>query len=394
MIKKPIVSTIVAIFGSLFLSMADGSAVAESGGTVAVRKIVPQEGYAWPEKERLYWPTRGWETAPMELHGIDPEKMALARQLAIDDTYLRSLLVIKDGYLVFEEYFNGGRPEQSTEVWSVTKSFTSALVGIAIDKGQVEDVDDLMLEYLPNYLEFGDMTIRHVLTHTTGLEWTEEGDEFVGWVESEDWIENAVRRERLSVPGEVLHYSSGNSHFLSGLIKAATGKTPGEYAREHIFDPLGIAFEKQKAGSNRRSWDDFLVRTPRTWKQDSKGLEVGAFGLHLTAREMAKFGYLFLNKGRWDNKTILSEKWVEESTRDHVLRTGNFGFGFQWVVSERGGQIAFNADGWGGQIICVIPGLDMVVVMKSDSESPGGHPYYQILARVIEAGVPRPKVTR
>jgi CubicO group peptidase (beta-lactamase class C family) len=311
--------------------------------------------------------------------------MALADEKAEYDTFLRSLLVVKNGYLVYEKYFGGGQQGQSTEVWSVTKSFTSALVGIAIDEGYIEDVDDLMVDYMPQYPEFQDVTIRHVLTHTTGLEWTEQGDEFVAWIESDDWIGNAVRRERLSRPGQVFLYSSGNSHFLSGLIKSATGKTPGEYAREHIFDPLGIAFDRLTKINSHPTWDDFMVRRSGTWKQDSKGLEVGAFGLHLTAREMAKFGYLFLNKGKWGNKTILSERWIEESTRDHVLRSDNFGFGFQWVVSERGGQLAFNADGWGGQIICVIPALDMVVVIKSDSENPGVHPYYAILASVIEA---------
>lgn len=385
MMKKSIVSAILAICSSFLLSMADRNALAKNGDDVVLQRIVSEKGYAWPDNDRPFWPTRGWDTAPMESHGIDSDKMALAAQLAADDPFFRSLLVVKNGYLVFEEYYNGGRREQSTEVWSVTKSFTSALVGIAIDEGHIENVDDLMVEYLPEYRAFEDITIRHVLTHTTGLEWTEEGDEFVGWIESEDWIGNAVRRERLARPGQVLLYSSGNSHFLSGLIKAATGKTPGEYAYEHIFDPLGIAFKRLETVSSHPSWDDFLIRTPRTWKQDSNGLEVGAFGLHLTAREMAKFGFLFLNKGSWDHKTILSEQWVEDSTRDHVLRTSNFGFGFQWVVSERGGQLAFNGDGWGGQIICVIPAIDTVVVIKSDAENPGSHAYYEILDLVIVA---------
>ena len=88
-----------------------------------------------------------------------------------------------------------------------------------------------------------------------------------------------------------------------------------------------------------------------TWKLDSKGLEVGAFGLSLTAREMAMFGFLYLNKGNWNGREIVPESWVEESTRDHFLRDENFGFGYHLVVSRRGGQLAFNADGWGGQII-------------------------------------------
>ena len=101
---------------------------------------------------------------------------------------------------------------------------------------------------------------------------------------------------------------------------------------------------------------------------------------------MARFGYLYLNKGQWAGESIVSENWVIESTRDHVRRDENFGFGYHWVVSRRGGQLAFNADGWGGQIICVIPSLDMVIVLKSEAENPGAHGYYELLDALIEAG--------
>jgi CubicO group peptidase (beta-lactamase class C family) len=353
----------------------------------AVSPIVPAEGYRWPQKTRDYWPNTGWISSTMDDNGIDPDRMAEVDRLAQGDPLIRALLVVRDGYLVYENYFHGGSAGQSTEVWSVTKSLVSALIGIAIDKGHIGSIDDLMVNYLPAYPEFRDLTIRHVLTHTTGLEWTEEGDDFVGWIESDDWVSNAIRRQRLHNPGETLLYSSGNSHFLAALLATSTGMPVGEYANENIFNPLGIDFRRQDPDSRAREWEDFLVRTPGTWKLDSQGIEVGAFGLSLTAREMAKFGYLFLNKGRWQDEDLIAEDWVEESTRDHVLRSENFGFGYHWVVSRRGGHLAFNADGWGGQIICVIPDLDMVVVIKSESESPASHPYYDLLEDVIEAAV-------
>ena len=105
----------------------------------------------------------------------------------------------------------------------------------------------------------------------------------------------------------------------------------------------------------------------------------------MTAREMAKFGFLYLNKGNWNGQQIVPASWVEESTRDFHRRSDNFGFGYHWVVARRGGHLAFNADGWGGQIICIVPALDLVVVIKSDAENPGGHPYYEILDTIIEA---------
>ena len=351
-------------------------------------RIIPATGYGWPQEARQSWPTKSWPIADPREHGIDPDTLVHVVQQARDDELFRALLVVRHGRLVVEEYFNGGAREQSTDVWSVTKSFISALIGIAIEQGHIESLDDRMVDYLPEYPEFGDLTIRHVLTHTTGLEWTEEGDDFVGWIASDDWIGNAVRRERLHEPGTTLLYSSSNSHFLSALITSATGMTPGTYADKHLFSPLGISFEPRPAHNRVDAWEDFLVRTPNTWKLDAAGIEVGAFGLSLTAQDMAKFGYFYLNKGRWDDEQLVPERWVEESTRDHVRRRPNFGFGYHWVVARRGGHAAFNADGWGGQIICVVPSLDMVVVIKSDAESPGSHAYYDILARVIEATSP------
>jgi CubicO group peptidase (beta-lactamase class C family) len=350
--------------------------------------IVPSDGYEWPQDVRLSSPTDAWLTSAPDEHDFDTRKLADALQRARDDEFFRALLVVRGGELVVEEYFNGGASDQSTEVWSVTKSFISALIGIAIKQGYIESLDDRMVDYLPDYPEFANLTIRHILSHTTGLEWTEEGDDFVGWIASDDWIRNAAGRNRLHEPGTTLLYSSGNSHFLSALIAAATGTPTGTYADKHLFSPLGISFERRPADNRVAAWEDFLVRTPHTWKLDARGIEVGAFGLSLTARDMTKFGLLYLNKGRWGDAQLVPEEWIEESTRDHVLRNSNFGFGYHWVVARRGGHLAFNADGWGGQIICVVPSLDMVVVIKSDAERPGSHAYYDILASVIEAASP------
>lgn len=385
--EKPITPLTRRPFWLAFLlatSLSGECAIAESETEDA--RIVPETGYEWPAKERSFWPTQEWPATTRSAHGFEFEVLANVVPLAAADEYFRALLVVQDGRLVVEKYFNGGSRNQSTEVWSVTKSVVSALIGIAIEQGHIESLDDLMVHYLPKYPEFGDLTIRHVLTHTTGLEWTEEGDDFMGWIASDDWVRNAVQRERLHDPGATLLYSSGNSHFLSALIVAATGMSPGKYAARYLFEPLGIDFQRQPPADRVSTWDEFLVRTPHTWKLDTQGMEIGAFGLSMTARDMAKFGYLYLNSGRWEEQVLVPQQWVAESTRDHVLRNDNFGFGYNWVVSRRGGELAFNADGWGGQIICVVPSLDMVVVIKSEAESPGSHDYYDILAKVIEAG--------
>lgn len=373
---------------ALLLSTSCGLAIAESPGHGAKVEvpIVPEEGYQWNVRHRSHWPTEEWVSGSVDDHRFDEQRLGAALESAREDELMRAVLIVRDGALVVEEYFHGGAADQSTEIWSATKSVVSAMIGVVLAQGHVDSIDDRMTKYLPEYPEFGDLTIRHVLTHTTGLEWTEEGEDFVAWLAAADPVANAIRRRRLFPPGSKFLYSSGNSHFLSALIENVTGMQPGDYANEQVFKPLGIEFVSQRNTSADTSWDSFLIRTPHTWKRDKTGTELGAFGLSMTARDMARFGFLYLNKGQWAGEVIVDEDWVIESTRDHVQRSENFGFGYHWVISRRGGHLAFNADGWGGQIICVIPSLDMVVVLKSEAENPEGHGYYDVLGALIAAG--------
>jgi len=343
--------------------------------------IVPEEGYQWPVKERTYWPTRCWLAAPMEMHGLDPEGVATADSTAENDPFFRALLVVRNGYLVFEKYYHGGSSDQSTEVWSVTKSITSALVGIAIDQGRITSFDEFMVELMPDYVGFGEMTLEHVLTHQTGLEWNEAS--LQSWIQSRDWIEEALSRGFAAKPGTVLLYSSGNSHIVSGLILKSTGDSPGILAKQHLFEPLGIEFVPMSQARRYTDWSQLHEPLTRTWRQDNMGLEIGAFGLCMTAREMAKFGFLYLNRGMWDGEEIISRAWVEKSTRDYVLRSAEVGFGYYWVIYKRAGYIAFDADGWGGQTISVIPALDMVIVTKCDAVNPQGTSSYQVLNEIL-----------
>ena len=182
-----------------------------------VDPIVPIDGYDWPRQERYYWPTKAWETASMEDHEIDPAKMRLANEFAENDPLSRALLVIKDGFIVFENYYGDGGIDQSTNLWSVSKSFSSALVGILIDQKTISSTDHLMSELMPAYPEFNDITLHHVLTHTTGLSWAESGPLWVDWIFSDDWVAAALARGQVKKPGKEFFYSSGNSHFLNFL---------------------------------------------------------------------------------------------------------------------------------------------------------------------------------
>ena len=332
--------------------------------------ITPEDGYDWPDQNRSYWPTNGWITAPLEDHNMDPQKMTLAHQFASNDPLTRALLVIKDGYLVYENYYGDGGIDQSTNLWSVTKSFTSAVLGLVMDMDSIKSTTRRMAELMPDYPEFNAITLQHVLTQTTGLSWAESGPLWVDWIKSDDWVRSALARGHKSAPGKKFFYSSGNSHFLTSLVFYRTGISPGKLAKDKIFDPLGIPFDLWDKSVTLKTWDEYLQPLDQTWTCDSRGIECAGFGLFLTARDMAKFGYLYLNRGRWDGQTILSEKWITDSTKDHETNIyGRYSYGYQWWITKVAGYPAFLASGFGGQILGVVPSLDMVVVLKYRAEN-------------------------
>ena len=335
------------------------------------RYIVPGTGYEWPDNNRSYWPTDGWQTAEPGDHDMDESKLDLAHTFASNDDLARAVLVIKDGYLVFEKYYHSGDQQASTNLWSVTKSFASAITGLVMDDGQIGSVDQLMVDLMPQYPEFETITLKHVLTHTTGLAWSEEGSLWVEWIMSDDWVRAALNRPHLHVPGTQWKYSSGNTHFLSALITHSSGSTPGKLAKERLFDPMGIEFTYQDPPLTYSSWWDYFENIPQSWHQDHQGNETASFGLFLTARDMAKFGYLYLNRGRWEDQQLLSENWVIESTKDHETNIyGRYSYGYQWYLTFVDNEPAFLASGWGGQIIGVVPSADLVVVLKYEADDP------------------------
>ena len=333
--------------------------------------IVPDGGYNWPINDRTYWPTEGWQQASMEDYNIDASKMAIANQFAENDALARALLVIKDGYIVYENYYGGGGIDESTNLWSVTKSIASALTGLLIDDNIINSPDDYMANLIPAYPEFNSIKLQHVLTMTTGLSWEEEGPLWVQWIFSDDWVAHALSRGQIRPPGKTFKYSSGNSHFLTSLVYYKTNIKPGILAKERLFDPMGIEFEPLTETIIYNNWNEYKEPLYQTWRQDTKGIECASFALYLKARDMAKFGYLYLNRGRWENEQLISEDWVISSTKDHKTNIyGRYSYGYQWYLTMVGGHPSFLASGFGGQIIGVVPSLDLVVVLKYEAENP------------------------
>lgn len=320
---------------------------------------------------RDYWPTNGWRTAAPEDHGMDPEKLKSAEQFAEYMTNAWSVLVVKDGYIVSENYYKNGGQNKAYELASATKSITSTLVGIAIDKGFIESSEQPICELMPDYFSEDEddwrnqITLQDSLTMTWGFDWPGDYDlsnpdhPLWEWAVAEDRFEYALNREQGNTPGENFIYDSTSSHFLSGAITESTGMSALEFANKHLFSPLGIKNEDGESVA---------------WKTDDQGYNEGGYGLELTPRQMAKIGFLMLNKGFWEYKQVVSEEWVENATKGQAdvimpgVPEGTAKYGYQWWTDANGAS--YHALGYGGQMILVIPEADIVIVLTSVSTAP------------------------
>jgi CubicO group peptidase (beta-lactamase class C family) len=271
---------------------------------------------------------------------------------------VHSLLVVRRGQLVSESYFRGWSDEALHEMYSVTKSVTSLLVGIARDDGRLPPLDALILSIFPEYPSVAHMgpdkaaiTLEDVLTMRAGFEWdegstnyTDSANPVVALVKSPDWVKHVLDLPMADPPGSVFRYNSGCTMLLGGVLRNSTGREALDLASDRLFGPLGIVSYQ--------------------WETGAQGLTNTGWGLHMRPRDMAKIGELLLRRGRWGDRRIVSEEWLALSTARHVTRPGRSGYGYQWwhLPSEAGAPDVVYASGWGGQVIFVVPDLDLIVV--------------------------------
>jgi CubicO group peptidase (beta-lactamase class C family) len=321
----------------------------------------------------------GWAVAAPAEEGLDDRRLARLTEELAGDTYgmVHSCLVARNGKLVYEQYFHGQRRDMLHNLYSVTKSVTSALMGIAIDAGLVGDIHTPAIEYFPEYVGEGwderkeSITLEHLLTMSSGLEFDEWSysysdarNSYTQMTGSSDWMRWTWESPLVAEPGRRFAYSSGNSHLFSGILFKTTGQHADAYAEEHLFRPLGI---------ERYEW---VVGNGYATTSGAMG------GLQLRPRDMAKFGQLYLQNGRWDGEQVVPAWWVEDSLQHHVDLAGktwlgaNTWYGYQWWLHRsavRGRELDwFAGRGYADQIIAVIPDLDMVVVITAGNGSAGG----------------------
>ena len=328
--------------------------------------------------ERDYWPTEGWRNSTPESQGMN--STVLDDVLDYINRYgynIDGMLVVRHGYIVYETNPSGFSLTRLHTIQSCTKSFTSTVVGIAIHEGYLESVDEKIVDIFENRtIENLDamkenMTVEHCLSMSSGLEWHEhdipyeepENDLFAMY-RSNDMYQYVLDRPMAHEPGTYWAYNSGTTELLGGIVEMTVGEPFIDFTREHLFDPLGI--------------DNYFWWNPRTNPQYGV-----SGGLHLTMRDMAKLGYLFLNNGTWDNNEIVSEEWVRNATHHHYDAFPGYGYGYQWWIQE--GRNVYAATGHYEQKIYVDPDNDMIVVFIADIADEDPHPTDYLFRRIRRA---------
>lgn len=281
---------------------------------------------------------------------------------------VRAILVLQDGQPVLERYYQGSGKD-SGDVASVTTSVLSLLVGIAIDEGTLIGVDQTLEELLPDQVDQMTATIRgitlhQVLTMTAGF--PADAYNAPAHTAARDWVATILSDRLAQPPGQGFAYASVGSHLLSAILVEATGRSVLDYAREKVFDPLGVdttpAAEPVFAVENLPEYE----AAGFAWPVDPQGIHIGWGSLKLSAPDMAKLGMLMLQEGNWDGRQVVSRQWVAAATSAHVRTGGHHAtpaYGYQWWVTTADGHPAYAALGFGGQLIEVVPDLDLVVVV-------------------------------
>lgn len=332
--------------------------------------------------------SEGTETAdstPVQLAQLNFENLVSPSEQNIDEGRLNnlideierglwgsvdSLLISRNGQMVLERYFRDYDGTTPHRMYSTTKSITSMLIGIAMDQGHIQSLDQKLLDFFPEYersdiLNYDErkeaITLEDVLTMRAGFEWNEHSTRYTTpnnptthLFASADWMKHMLDLPMATAPGTSYRYNSGATMLLSGILRNTTGMNTREFAEEFLFGPLGI--------------------TNFDWEEGPEEIFNTGWGSFLVPRDMMKIGLMVLNDGVWEGQQIISNEWLNDSTSAYVPR-GSGAYGFQWwmmPLSGVRGHTPTSSDidytsGWGGQHIFVIRHLDMVVTVTGEN---------------------------
>lgn len=309
-----------------------------------------------------------WQVSNLESEGINQYLLEDMMNYIQDHrlyALVKDIIIVKNGKLVFEEYFGENTMETLVHLQSATKSVTSAIFGIAIDQGHVGSVDENVYSYFPEYADSSDsekneICLQHILTMTPGLEWNEissslfsdENDNIFGQ-NSGDYIGHLLGKSLVTEPGSTWNYNSGCAMVLAGIIKKTAGIHIDDFGEKYLFNPLGI--------ENYR------------WEYQQDGLPIAMGGFWMRPRDMAKIGELFLRGGVSGGERIISETWITASYTEHSVINEDWSYGYQWWTGQANSSIGKDfknklwfASGYGGQLIIVIQESSVVIVLNGE----------------------------
>jgi CubicO group peptidase (beta-lactamase class C family) len=300
--------------------------------------------------QKSYWPTNDWQITTPEAQGMKSEILNQTLEyISQENLPINSIVVVRNGFIVLESYPDLISNQSSKFfVWSITKSFISALIGIANQTGSIPNINQKILEIFSNWtLNNPDsrkqlITIEHLLLMRSGFNQTFSRE----IKEQVDSIQYILDLNLIFDPGTDWFYNHGNVHLLSAILTLKTSQTAFKYAKNNLFNHLGIANV--------------------VWDEDKRGISIGPSGLYLTPRDMAKFGFLYLHNGTWDGQQVVPKEWVLKSTSaiTTMEEEEDDDYGYLWWIGPN--REYFSANGLFGQKITVYPKEDLVIVYTAN----------------------------
>ena len=298
--------------------------------------------------------TQGWQISTPEEQGMRSELLVEMMETIRNNSYdIDSVIIVRNGQMVLEAYFYPYSKDLKHVLHSCTKSVMSALIGIALEKGYIKEIDQKIIDFFPDsdFANMDDrkksMTLRHLLMMASGLKCRDSYRyRWLGLIEmrnSSDWAQYVLDLPMEYPPGTRFEYCNGTSYLLSVIIQNTTGMRTAAFAQKFLFKPLDI--------------------TDIEWATSPQGVDIGYGELWLKPSDMAKLGLLYLNNGRWNDRQIVPGAWVAESTRGQIDADPVDQYGYQWWVDASG---YYAAAGHNGQFIFVVPDKNMVVVFTSE----------------------------
>lgn len=295
----------------------------------------------------------------------------LEKKIHKDYSNTAGIVVQKEGKILYENYFNECNADSRIHVYSVTKSIVSILIGIAIDKGKIKNIDQKVLDFFPDYTvksrekTIQNITLKNLLTMTAPYKYRVAP--YIKYFTSDDCVKFTLDllggRGKI---GEFRYTPLIGPDIMSGILVRATGQSVLDFAAENLFAPLGITVERNLIFHNKEEQMEFnKSKTISGWATDTTGINTGGWGLTLSPLDMAKIGQLYLNDGMWDGKQIVSAKWLDESTKVHSQwKKQNLNYGYLWWIMDKKDHVCA-AMGDGGNVIYFHKKKHMVISIAS-----------------------------